>query len=58
MILLEDEAQQYGNMEEASSIARTPRTCLEIWSGDHRQTPGQEVPPQTAKATSSAKVSN
>jgi len=40
MILLEDEAQQYGNMEEASSIARTPRTCLEIWSGDHRQTPG------------------
>ena len=39
-IVLEDEGQQYGNMEEASTIARTPRTCLEIWSGDHRQTPG------------------
>ena len=39
-IVLEHEGQQYGNIEEASSIARTPRTCLEIWSGDHRQTPG------------------
>ena len=39
-IVLEDEGQQYGNIEEAASIARTPRTCLEIWSGDHRQTPG------------------
>ena len=27
-------------MEEAATIARTPRTCFEIWSGDHRQTPG------------------
>ena len=27
-------------MEEAASIARTPATCLEAWSGDHRQTPG------------------
>ena len=26
-------------MEEAA-IARTPRTSFEIWSGDHRQTPG------------------
>lgn len=26
--------------KKASTIARTPRTCLEIWSGDHRQTPG------------------
>ncbi|MCV6603311.1 MAG: hypothetical protein OIF54_17400, partial [Cohaesibacter sp.] len=39
-IVLEDEGQQYGNMEEAFTIARTPRTCFEIWSGDHRQTPG------------------
>lgn len=37
-IVLEDEGQQYGNMEESSTIARTPRTCLEIWPGDHRQT--------------------
>ena len=37
---LEDEGQQYGNMEEAASVARTPATCLEVWSGDHRQTPG------------------
>lgn len=35
--VLEDEGQQYGNMEEASSIARTPQKCLEIWCGDHRQ---------------------
>jgi len=27
-------------MEEAASVARTPATCLEVWSGDHRQTPG------------------
>ena len=39
-VALEDEGQQYGNMEEAASIARTPRKCLEIWCGDHRQTPG------------------
>ena len=24
----------------AASVARTPATCLEVWSGDHRQTPG------------------
>ena len=39
-VVLEDEGQQYGNMEEAATIARTPRKCLEIWCGDHRQTPG------------------
>ena len=39
-LFLEDEGQQYGNMEEAVSVARTPATCLEVWSGDHRQTPG------------------
>ena len=39
-LVLKDEGQQYGNMEEAASIARTPATCLEAWSGDHRQTPG------------------
>ena len=25
-------------MEVAASVARTPATCLEVWSGDHRQT--------------------
>ena len=39
-LFLEDEGQQYGNMEEAASVARTPATCLEVWTGDHRQTPG------------------
>lgn len=38
--MLEDESQQYGNMEEASTITRTPRTYFEILSGDHRQTLG------------------
>ena len=37
-LFLED-GQQYGNMEDAAS-ARTPATCLEVWSGNHRQTPG------------------
>ena len=27
-------------IEETSVIARTPRTCLVVWAGDHRQTPG------------------
>ena len=37
-LTLTDESQQYGNIEETSVIARTPRTC--IWAGDHRKTPG------------------
>ena len=36
-VVLKDEEQQYGNMEEAATVARTPCTCFEIWSGDHRQ---------------------
>ena len=39
-LTLTDESQQYGNIEETSVIARTPRTCMNIWAGDHRQTPG------------------
>ena len=39
-LTLTDESQQYGNTEETSVIARTSRTCLNIWAGDHRQTPG------------------
>ena len=49
-LFLEDEGQQYGNMEEAASVARTPDTCLEVWSGDHRQTPGGLKNSQEAKA--------
>eukprot|EP00434_Breviolum_minutum_P019515 symbB.v1.2.017213.t1/scaffold1339.1/size137066/4 len=45
-----DEGQQYGNMEEAATVARTPATCLEVWSGDHRQTPGGLKKSQEAKA--------
>ena len=40
-LFLEDEGQQYGNMEEAASVARTPATCLgtlmygagHVWAG-------------------------
>ena len=39
-LTLTDESQQYGNIEETSVIARTPSTCINIWAGDHRQTPG------------------
>ena len=49
-LFLEDEGQQYGNMEEAATVARTPATCLEVWSGDHRQTPGGLKKSQEAKA--------
>ena len=49
-LFLEDEGQQYGNMEEAATVARTPATCLEVWSGDHRQTPGGLKKSKEAKA--------
>ena len=39
-LVLGGEVQQYCNMEEAATTARTPRTCFEMWSVDHRQTPG------------------
>jgi len=29
-LFLQNEGQQYGNMEEAASIARTPASCLEV----------------------------
>ena len=34
---LNDEGQQYGNLDEAS---RVPRKGLVVWCGDHKQTPG------------------
>ena len=39
-VALNDEGQQYGNLDESSAIARVPRKGLVIWCGDHRQTPG------------------
>ena len=48
-VVLEDEGQQYSNMEEASTVARTPRPVFEIWSGDRRQTPGGLQQTEAAK---------
>ena len=39
-LTLTDESQQFGNIEETSVIARTSRTCLNVWAEDHRPTPG------------------
>ena len=39
-LTLQDESQQYGNLDETAAIARLPRNCLVMWLGDHRQTPG------------------
>ena len=39
-VALNDEGQQYGNLDEASAVVRTPRKCLVIWCGNHKQTPG------------------
>lgn len=33
-LALQDESQQYGNLDEASAIARMPRKCLVMWLGD------------------------
>ena len=47
---LNDEGQQYGNLDEASAVARTPRKCIVIWCGDHKQTPGGLRKTDEAKA--------
>ena len=47
---LNDEGQQYGNLDEASAVARVPRKCLVIWCGDHKQTPGGLRKTDEAKA--------
>ena len=39
-VALNDEGQQYGNLDEASAIARVARKGLVVWCGDHKQTPG------------------
>ena len=42
--------KKYGNLDEASAIARSPRKCLVIWCGDHKQTPGGLRKTDEAKA--------
>ena len=49
-VALNDEGQQYGNLDEASATARAPRKCLVIWCGDHKQTPGGLRKTDEAKA--------
>ncbi len=49
-LALNDEGQQYGNLDEASAVARVPRRCLVIWCGDHKQTPGGLRKTEEAKA--------
>ena len=49
-VALNDEGQQYGNLDEASAVARTPRKCLVIWCGHHKQTPGGLRKTDEAKA--------
>ena len=49
-VALNDDGQQYGNLDEASAIARAPRKCLVIWCGDHKQTPGGLRKTDEAKA--------
>ena len=39
-VALNDEGQQYGNLDESSAIARVPRKGLVVWCGDYKQTPG------------------
>ena len=39
-LALLDEAQQYGNIDELMTLARSPAHCLLLWCGDHKQTPG------------------
>ena len=49
-VALNDEGQQYGNLDEASAIARVPRKCFVVWCGDHKQTPGGLRKTDEAKA--------
>ena len=39
-LCLHDEAQQFGNLDEVAALARLPSSCICIWTGDHKQTPG------------------
>ena len=49
-VALNDEGQQYGNLDESSAIARVPRKGLVIWCGDHKQTQGGTRKSEEARA--------
>ncbi len=49
-LALNDDGQQYGNLDEASAVARVPRRCLVVWCGDHKQIPGGLRKTEEAKA--------
>ena len=49
-LALGDVGQQYGNLDEASAVARVPRRCLVVWCGDHKQTHGGLRKTEEAKA--------
>ena len=49
-LCLHDEAQQFGNLDEVAALARLPSSCLCIWTGDHKQTPGGLKKTDEAKA--------
>ena len=36
-LALLDEAQQYGNIDELMTLARSPAHCLVLWCGDHKR---------------------
>ena len=48
-LALQDESQQYGNLDETAAIARLPRHCVVLWLGDHRQTAGGPRKPTSAR---------
>ena len=49
-LCLHDEAQQFGNLDEVAALTRLPPSCLCIWTGDHKQTPGGLKKTDEAKA--------
>lgn len=49
-LCLHDEAQQFGNLDEVAALARLPHSCLCVWTGDHKQTPGGLKTTDEAKA--------
>ena len=49
-LCVHDEAQQFGNLDEVAALARLPSSCLCIWTGDHKQTPGGLKKTDEAKA--------
>ena len=53
-IALNDKGQQYGNLDEASAIARVLRKDMVIWCGDEKQTLGGLRKSEEARAFAGA----